>query len=257
MIILALFSIIVGGLVGLAGANLNWSLFKTSFVAVVVGLMLGLISRLANADEPVPIAIQKLRISTVRLSNGSGSIVEGASGNHYLLTNFHVCTSSSYGGKVHANYPDGSLIGGKIFKESAPADLCAVKVTRAFPALKLSKQLYPTTQLYTRGYPFGVLSETAGFMKSRMTWSYTYPLENLGTCPKGSKGELNVLGHLGGCTVSYTDNLTNMYSRPGSSGSPVVDSSGDIVGVMSSWFPDQDAGGMVTLETLSEFLNTL
>ncbi len=220
----------------------------------LVLLLSCLCSSSAQSDDE---AMIKLRQSTVHIAIGSGFIVEGPSGAHYLATNGHVCNAGSWLGVMRANYEGGQLVEGKITKTSMAADLCVTKVSKSLSALKVAKTLEPNQQVYTRGYPYGVLSETSGEYIGIQSWDYTYPIDEVGECFKGSRRVLNGQGRVAGCAVKYTDNVTNMYSRPGSSGSPVVDASGDLVGVMSSWIGEQDAGGMVTLQAIKEFMRGL
>lgn len=213
--------------------------------------------------NPVPtseIAVKKLRGATMHISVGTGFLMEGAKGT-YLMTNWHVCLAGAWQGKIQGNYEDGELLRGKIVKFSPRFDLCVAKVGRAKAPfkkpLKLSKSLKPGQAVYTRGYPFMILSETSGHVIGEMQWDYTFPIEEIGQCYKGSKKEYNTLGALTGCTFTFDDNVTDMYARPGSSGSPVVDANGDLVGVMSSWDSGADAGGMVKLEHITEFMKGL
>lgn len=217
-----------------------------------LALILLLIPSLSQAD-----AVSKLRETTVHIAIGSGSIVEGPSGRVYMLSNWHVCNSGSWAGKMRANFEGGELVEGKIVKKDAISDLCATRILKKRPALRVATTLVPRQQLYTRGYPYGVLSETTGQYTGKNTWTYTYPIDVVGECPPGSRKLRDGMGHIVGCNIDYLDNLTNMYSRPGSSGSPVVDINGDLVGVISSWDEKHDAGGMVPIEALQEFMKDL
>ncbi len=240
--------VLLGLSIGILGSALNWSYLRIIVVGGVAGFILGVAAHAAPSN---------LKDTTVHIAVGTGFIAQGKSGNTYLVTNWHVCNAGSWAGKMHGNFEGGEHVSGPIVKLSPLSDLCASKLTKRTKSLKIASSLAALEQVYTRGYPFGVLSETSGQFAGVTSWSFTYPIEEVGTCFKGSKPWIGGDGKLKGCTASYTDNMTNMYSRPGSSGSPVVNEAGELVGVMSSWDGNKDSGGMVTLEQVREFLNAL
>ncbi len=231
--------------------------FRIMVAGLVFGAFLSLFCLFTSTAKGDEAAFAKLKEATVHIAIGSGSIVVGASGNEYLLTNWHVCNAGSWKGKMRANYEDGTLIEAPLVKLDALSDLCASKVTPTHAALKVASSLRMGQHIYTRGYPYGVLSFTEGSFIGANKWDYFYAIEEVGECPTGSRKERAPDGRLAGCVITYFDNVTNMYSRPGSSGSPVVDAKGELIGVMSSWDGNRDAGGMVTLEAVKRFMQGL
>jgi S1-C subfamily serine protease len=195
----------------------------------------------------------------VRLEAGSGFIVKAPSGKKYLLTNSHVCMVSRWKGTIKATYESGQIIVGKVIKDSLAADLCAIQVDQKLDALTLGASLRPRDGVCTRGYPVGVLTESCGVVGGMSLWQHMFPIEYLGECPADTTKQYHLgTGRLIGCLKAYTSTLTSLYARPGSSGSPVVNTEGELVGVVSDWQPGNDTeAGIVPIRTMLNFMGSL
>lgn len=220
---------------------------------ITVGVLVGI---KAQADE---LAFNKLKASTVHIAIGTGFVLKAKSGKLYMVTNWHVCNSGAWHNRMVGSLESGKVVEGPIVKSSPTKDLCAVALTRDLSGvvgMELAPLLERGQSIYTRGYPFGVLSESQGHYVGIKKWVTMYPIEVVGKCFEGSKevtGEQNIVG----CAVQYESNTTEMYVRPGSSGSPVANSRGQLVGVMSSWDSAENVGGMVRLQDLRDFTSSL
>lgn len=204
------------------------------------------------------VATEKLRASTVHLSVGTGFVAAGASGQKYLITNWHVCLHSKWKGTLTASTPEGPVLTGRIIKEAPTVDLCAARLSAVSAYLKVAPRIVPKQAIYTRGYPGHILSESAGRAYQAITWEVFFGAEEIGTCPRGFETVHDMRRIYVGCKTTFTSTLTDLYARPGSSGSPVVDDNGDLVGVISSWMPDRDTeAGMVPYADLKRFLGGL
>lgn len=195
-----------------------------------------------------------LRDTTVRFSVGSGAIVKAKSGTKFALTNWHVCIPARVDGRVPVTYDNGRTFMGAIKAEDAKADLCLVTITdQDVPFLSIARDYRRGETVYTRGYPRGVLTEAEGVEIGRATYTYTFPIDELGECLPHMTKRYGISGRLAGCETQFKNGITNVYAQPGSSGSPVVNGRGELIGVMESYHPKQ-GGGMVPYEAVREFL---
>lgn len=207
-------------------------------------------------------ATQALRQTVVQVNGtsctGSGSVVEGKSGKHYVLTNYHVCLCASYQGRLYSTFEGGELVQGKVVKRDSTVDLCAVRVEDTRPALKLGDQLLPFTEVNTRGYPGGRLTESHGQSGGNVEWDADFDISEIGVCPEEASKGYGLNGVIQECRLHFTSTLTNLYGRPGASGSPVVNDNGELVGVVSSWHPGNEyETGMVPFSDVRRFLSAL
>lgn len=251
-----LYGLIVGFSIGLYGAFHKWSLFKTIVVSFIISAFIQfLVSPKVHAGyDPYT----DLKDTTVHIAVGSGSIVQAPSGKHYLLTNWHVCIAGGWKGTISGSTETGTLYLGKVVKSSPEKDLCAAEIKKQGPALKLAKEFLPDSQLWTRGYPEGVLTQSQGKANIVTTWNFEFPIDMVGECPAEFRKHYDFTEILRGCIATYQSLLTDLYSRPGSSGSPVVNNKGQLVAVISSWHTERkyDAG-CVQFEDVREFLADL
>lgn len=242
-------SFLGGGIIGIFGAINQWPKWFTYGLAILWGLALTLVS---HAGE-----VGNLKQATLHIENGSGFLLKTAKAT-YAVTNYHVCLHGSWHSVLTGSLESGEVIRGKITKRSPNPDLCVAKVeSRSVAPLELAPALKPLERVYTRGYPRGVLSQSEGKYLGPVEWTYDFGIDEIGVCPSEADKLYDGSGVLSGCRLHYADAVTTLYSRPGSSGSPVVNSSGQVVGVMSSWDSGRDAGGMVRLQDLQEFFKGL
>lgn len=220
--------------------------------------LLGCLLAVSVLADPYELLAQTVVQVDGAACKGSGSVVRAKSRLTYILTNAHVCHCANYKNKVFSTRESGALISGAIVKEDWGKDLCAVKVEEQPTTLLMGDSPNSFTVIYTRGYPGERLTTSKGHMSSLTEWQLSMSIEDLGECPKGSKKEYDTSGILRYCTFHFVSRLSNLYARPGSSGSPVVDGDGGLVGVVSSWHTDSDYdAGLVPYSDVKNFLSGL
>lgn len=250
---------------------ISWNLYRTNKdgpsigdiilnVAAFAALSVLFISAEANAGEVQ--AKQLLRATAVLVSGysctGSGGIVRAPNGKQYLVTNAHVCNCAAFKGKLFSTAEGGELITGRIVKRNWALDLCAAEIPDRAYFLELARTRQFLTRLYTRGYPEGRLTESSGVEMGSVAWVSNFEIAEVGECPPESKVVRGYDGNLKACQIKFITAQTSLYSRPGSSGSPVVDGDGHLVGVISSVDPDAVFdGGMVRYVDVKKFMDGL
>ena len=139
-------------------------------------------------------------------SGGTGFEVVAPSGKIYTLTNRHICMSND----VYAEVGD-RHIPLHIIEISADTDLCLLEPLVETPALKVSN-IYPVNGDHIDVYGYGMLmplTHTSGEWvgKTPVFLAFIFNLRNV-------------------------PEYTTVSILPGNSGSPVLDESGDVVGVV-------------------------
>lgn len=191
--------------------------------------------------------------------SGSSFVYQGDKGK-YLITNWHVCHFELYDDKViSGTLPDGTTVRGILVKEDVKTDLCAAKINSYDgPALTLARRGAKFGEVvFTRGYPLGHLSQTYGTVLFDTNYTYVYPIEMIERCVRGTTPVISK-GRVIGCSVDIDNTIVTVFIEPGSSGSPVVNKDGRLVGVVESQVDGNPyEGGMVPFKSLLRFMTGL
>ena len=197
-------------------------------------------------------------------SGGSGFFVENEEGKVRILTNKHVCATGLKQGKykyLMVMTKNGQKRLRRVIKESDKHDLCLVEGFENVSGLEVASELNVGDTVAIVGHPkLAPLSLFKGeFIGSRVIQIITginmQKRNCSGVFKKVKNPFLRFIGVKTVCITNYDSNQITAYSRGGSSGSPVVNFYGDVVGVLFAGNrKDQFESFMVPLEEIKRFL---
>ena len=185
-------------------------------------------------------------------SGGTGWAVN-YQGRNALITNDHVCAVQQ-GGFVTIEQDSGQLSIKKIIKRSFERDLCLIEGVKA-PQLKLAKD-GPARfdSVRVMGHPLlkPTAESTGQYTGSGIIEIGLEPSPD-GTCPPTAELVQGLFGSF--CVQRMEVGFTTAQIAPGNSGSPVVNTSGEVIGVMNSGDNIIHHGNFVPLEYVKEILS--
>lgn len=193
-------------------------------------------------------------------AGGTGFYVKASSGTTYILTNSHVCHLAVDGVVYVSNDQDGSRIPHAIVEDADFTDLCLIDAGLTHP----------------RGISLGV--ETMDELVYLIGHPKLQPI-TMGSGELVGEGVVEVLDHINPtdadcnkpkqkritvtmlffpmdvCMMSISSYISNIVALPGSSGSPLVNWRGQLVGVL--YAGDSEGGNwgvFITLKDITQFL---
>lgn len=224
-----------------------------------LALLLLLVSNLSVAEQPW----DTLKDSVVFLRSerylGTGSIVESSLHKKYIITNWHVCVRSTQG--LVYNFDDARTQVAHVVKSDNKVDLCLLEYSGPHTGIKVTQEAAVTqAAVYSRGYPHANLTETKGFIlgtdlvKVKMQDSED---GQLAKCLPGFYPTFKAnFKDIAACWGSFYSVTTSLFVLPGSSGSPVVNTRGELVGVVHAHQEGQLLhGNMIPAVTVRAFLS--
>lgn len=181
------------------------------------------------------VKIENLKINAY----GTGFAVSGKNGKTYILTNRHVC----YGGdKFTLSVFDLFYYESKIVKMSKKYDLCLLQAPAKIPPLPLAKTFYWGQTIFAVGHPEGYkihISQGKLIDHVAADASYVIGFFTKKDCKKSGgwiKREVSVFlvpSIIETCQLDAGYLVTSTVIASGSSGSPLVTISGEVVGVVA------------------------
>ena len=199
---------------------------------------------------------------------GTGFQVEAPSGTVYIVTNSHVCEHTSKDKNFVLVQKGEHLMKRLVLEVSEEADLCLIEAWPGMSGLKLGTSLDVGDLAIAIGHPLlGPTTLTSGEVTSIETVTVLHHVmrnPNDGSCslPKNEIRKRPIvfmgifLGNAYLCLNNEQDALnTNIVIYPGSSGSPLVNKWGNVVGVMFASDQRTNWGSAVNLQHLKDFLS--
>jgi len=216
-------------------------------------LPLLLISSMAQAETLSRFKKHVYRMFTTERAVGTGFAIKSPKGKTYLITNWHVCyeTTTNFmfavkrGDTKHATKAT-------IISMSPQKDLCLLQFEG--DGLKMAETSVLGSRVISIGHPHVCEQPqiSVGNLKTRLTINLNFR-QNRASCPAGFRREwTNPFYCIGDIEVIDTD----LKIAPGSSGSPVINMKGEVVGVINS-ITDNTYGSMIPIDHVRAFMDKL
>jgi putative serine protease PepD len=199
----------------------------TTTAAIAQGSPSALPGTIADIAARVQPAVVQLNVKGDQgAGTGSGFII---SSDGYIITNNHVAGVAGQGGSIDVVFSDGSTATGRLMGANSNYDLAVVKV---------DKPNVPTVPL----------GSSAGLKVGDSVIAVGSPLGLQGTVTTGIVSALDrpvtAGGESGSGDVSFIDAIqTDAAINPGNSGGPLLNGSGEVIGVNSAIASTGAAGG--------------
>lgn len=192
---------------------------------------------------------------------GTGFAVKAASGKTYILTNGHVCSGLRDTERLHSS--DGEVYKLKVKAKDDHHDLCIMQAPKNAKPLKVSeKDPKYRDRVYTAGFP--AISDMTTASGVTLTINKEgirddIPIEKC-VGPKYKVGTSRVMGMFGvlmipECHMIAPRLQTSVKSDSGASGSPMVNSRGEVIGVLMSTIGGIRFAQMVPFKYVRSFLD--
>lgn len=193
-------------------------------------------------------------------SGGSGFFVKAPSGKTYILTNRHVCDLSK-DGTLEVVLPNNNRqVTKNIIEVYADHDLCLVESEGSYRGLDLASYLFTGQTIAIMGHPKLhplTLSkgEYIGDKVIQVLLGYNIPPEECQGTVRQAGFIKQLFGNFTMCIGEFYAGQITAYSRGGSSGSPIINFFGNVVGVLFAGNgQDQFESYIVLLDDVKNFL---
>ncbi len=196
------------------------------------------------------------------IGGGTGFGIKAPSGREYIMTNAHVCSAFKDEDPT-VLLPNGSMVKRKILSISDTTDLCLIEGVTGLGALELGKSVYIGETIMIVGHPLLMpLAVSEGDIIDLKVNEIGLGiigeeiLEKNCRLPKNKIVEVQYgfFGTVPVCMEEIMSYQTTAQSLPGSSGSPVVNKEGQVIGVNFAGDELVHWGISVPLEDVKKFL---
>lgn len=227
------------------------------------GIILGILLLALSAIHVNVISESEIKENVVKLTGArglcSGEQVIAASGKTYILTAAH-CKGLATDGSILVHTEDGRHLNRRIIMEDDRSDLLLLEGVPGLSGLSIASSLdrWEHERTYTHGRGFDTY-RTDG-MNVQDKQQVAFILGEPSTCLNMPKYRIVEMGSFFGitfqvCIMEMNESVTTAKIVPGSSGGPVVNDSGQLVGVASAGDNDGAFGYLVRLQDIQLFLS--
>ncbi len=209
------------------------------------------------------VEIVKLDKNGKLLGGGTGFSIRGPSGKKYIMTNAHVCDAFKGSDTANIKLNSGETLQRKILQLSPLTDLCLIEGVDSLGTLELGKSIYIGETIMIVGHPLLMpLAVTEGDIIDTRIQEIGLGIIGIDVqeseChqPKNKivNQEFGFFGVLPVCMEEIMSYQTTAVSLPGSSGSPVVNTLGQVIGVNFAGDGMVHWGLSVPLQDIKTFL---
>lgn len=196
-------------------------------------------------------------------AGGSGFHIEASSGQTYLITNAHVCEISKTGSLNVAKEKGQPSISRKILQISDETDLCIMEPLPGVTGLSLGSMPSLGSTVASIGHPELApitisKGEIVGEGETKVIAYLIDSEEAEKACNKPKNFVETVetfFGPIRVCGVRVDSFITSVQIYPGSSGSPLVNFFGNVVGVVFAGSRESGYGRVVKVDALKSFIS--
>lgn len=194
--------------------------------------------------------------------SGTGFHMKTPNGHVVLVTNSHICGLANDKGEilVQEKQHSGRLIKRRVWERFGKNDLCVVEPLPGYSGLEMSNDVEVSDNIWTFGYPLGEgLNISSGRVKDfKKIWLMADDVKTMAQC-KGERYKQEkfmwFIFIVEVCMKSFDSIATDAPTYPGNSGSPMVNSFGNVVGVIFAANGASAWGYAVPLSDLKELMS--
>lgn len=192
------------------------------------------------------------------LHGGTGFAARGRSGQEYIITNRHVCDGVATGNQMVTVLVDTGesqiKVPRRILVIHSTEDICIVEGLASLKPLQFGPPSAPNDYLHILGNP--ILQQPRVYSGTRLhalEFNLASPMTPDSTCA----GEVQDFFMFKVCVIKAHGIEINAHAYPGNSGSPILNTSGQVVGILFAGNNELPSAIFADVRYIEELLNLL